>query len=229
MNRQQFLAELNQYLTFFSPQERAAIISEFTEKLDAVGEEGESALIAELGTPMKLAIDFKRHKEAGKTVSFSSINIEVKSDGFMEKYSVETETYESITDPEIIEDVLQYEEIENNDSTATVSRRKSSPKKSVFAIIGSTILSILIAVVFLSIAAAGVMLLAAMCYLLLTGLQSLIYLNDALLLFGGGLVCGGFGLIILWFGLWTTISLISKLFRGAKNGGPTVGEKECEA
>ena len=229
MNRQQFLAELNQYLTFFSPQERAAIISEFTDKLDAVGEEGESALIAELGTPMKLAIDFKRHKEAGKTVSFSSINIEVKSDGFMEKYSVETETYESITAPESIEDVLQYEEIENNDSTAVVSRRKTQPAKNVFAIIGATILSILIAIVFLAIASAGVMLLVAMCYLLLTGLQNLHYLTDALLLFGGGLVCGGFGLIILWFGLWTTISLISKLFRGTKSQVPTAGKKECEA
>jgi len=229
MNRQQFLVELNQYLTFFSPQERAAVIAEFGEKFDAVGAEGESALIMELGSPMKIAIDLKRRKESGEKVSFSSINIEVSSDGFMERYSVETETYESIISPESIEDVLPGEEEEISEPAALVARRKASPVKYAFALIGSTLLSILIAALFLSIAAAGVMLLVAMCYLLLAGLQSLHYVNDALLLFGGGLVLGGAGLLILWFGLWTTISLIASLFRGTKKLGPTSSKKECAA
>jgi len=229
MNRQQFLAELNQYLTFFSPQERAAIIAEFGEKFDAAGPEGETALIIELGTPMKVAIDLKRRKESGEKVTFSSINIEVKSDGFMEKYSVETETYESITSPENIEDALQYGEFEKYDPMTSVTRKTTSPVKHAFAVIGATILSILIAAFFLTIAAAGVMLFVAMCYLLLAGLQSLHSLNDALLLFGGGLVCGGAGLIITWFGLWSAISLISKLFRGTKKLRENAVKKECEA
>ncbi len=227
MNRQQFLAELNQYLTFFSPQERSAIIAEFGEKFDAAGEEGEAALIAELGTPMRIAIDLKRRKESGEKVTFSSVNIEVTSDGFMERYSVETETYESIMAPESIEDVLQYEELEKSNTTTLVTRKKASPVKHVFALIGSTVLSILIAALFLAIAAAGVMLIVAMCYLLLAGLKSLLYANDALLLFGGGLVCGGAGLIIIWFGLWSAISLISALFRGSKKFSSASVEKEC--
>lgn len=227
MNRQQFLAELNQYLTFFSPQERAAVIAEFGEKFDAVGAEGESALIMELGTPMKVAIDLKRRKESGEKVTFSSINIEVSSDGFMERYSVETETYESIMTPESIEEILENDEAERPESAALVTRRKATLVKHAFALIGSTLLSILIAAFFLTIAAAGVILIVATCYLLLAGLRSLLYVNDALLLFGGGLVLGGAGLIILWFGLWSTISLIASLFRGTKKLSTKAYKKEC--
>jgi uncharacterized membrane protein len=229
MNRQQFLAELNQYLTFFSPQERAAVIAEFGEKFDAAGAEGESALIMELGTPMRVAIDLKRRKESGDKVTFSSVNIEVSSDGFMERYSVETETYESMIAPESIEGVLEYEELETPIEAALVSGKKVSPVKHVFALIGSSVLSILIAAFFLTVAAAGVMLIVAMCYLLLAGLRSLLYVNDALLLFGGGLVLGGAGLLITWFGLWSAISLIVSLFRGTKKLSPNASKKECAA
>lgn len=229
MNRQQFLTELTQYLTFFSPADRSAIISEFGEKFDAVGAQGEAALIAELGTPMKCAIDLKRRKESGEKVTFSSVNIEVTSDGFMERYSVETETYESIMSHDSIENVLESEAEDILEPEVLLPRKKASPAKHVFALIGSTLLSILIAALFLSIAAAGVMFIVAMCYLLLAGLQSLHYLNDALLLFGGGLVLGGAGLIIFWFGLWCTISLISSLFRSAGKFGPGPTKKECAA
>ncbi len=72
MNRQQFLAELNQYLTFVTPDERTAIIGVFTEKFDEVGEEGEAALIMDMGTPMSIAIALKRKKESGEFVSEQS-------------------------------------------------------------------------------------------------------------------------------------------------------------
>ncbi|NLV85991.1 MAG: DUF1700 domain-containing protein, partial [Clostridiales bacterium] len=65
MNKNQFLIELNQYLTFLSPAERTEIISSYTAKFDSVSEEGEAALILNLGTPTKIAIDLKRQKESG--------------------------------------------------------------------------------------------------------------------------------------------------------------------
>ena len=66
MNRQQFLAELNQYLTFFSPEERAKILSDYTGKFEAAGEASEAALLLEFGTPMIVAIELKRRKESGE-------------------------------------------------------------------------------------------------------------------------------------------------------------------
>lgn len=66
MSRQQFLAELTQYLTFVTPAEREQIIAVFEEKFDSVGLEGETALLMELGTPMSIAIALKRRKEAGE-------------------------------------------------------------------------------------------------------------------------------------------------------------------
>jgi uncharacterized membrane protein len=68
MSRQQFLAELNQYLTFVTSAEREAIVSAFEQRFDNVGAEGESALIMELGTPMAIAIALKRRKEAGELI-----------------------------------------------------------------------------------------------------------------------------------------------------------------
>lgn len=66
MSRQQFLAELTQYLTFVTPNERDKILAAFEEKFDDVGVEGEATLLMELGTPMSIAIALKRRKEAGE-------------------------------------------------------------------------------------------------------------------------------------------------------------------
>ncbi|MDR0952434.1 MAG: hypothetical protein LBM18_05865 [Oscillospiraceae bacterium] len=68
MSRQQFLAELTQYLSFVTAAERTVIIAAFEEKLDDAGPEGETALMMELGTPMSIAIALKRRKEAGELI-----------------------------------------------------------------------------------------------------------------------------------------------------------------
>lgn len=68
MSRDQFLAELTQYLTFVSPADRSRLVSAFAEKFDSVGTAGEAALIMELGTPMSIAIALKRRKEAGELI-----------------------------------------------------------------------------------------------------------------------------------------------------------------
>ena len=44
MNRQQFLSELNQYLSVFSAAERESVISYYSAKFDAAGADGEAAL-----------------------------------------------------------------------------------------------------------------------------------------------------------------------------------------
>lgn len=245
MNRQQFLAEFNQYLTFFSPEERAKIISAYNEKFDSVGPEGEAALIAELGTPMTSAIDFKRRMEAGIKFTIDTER-EASVDASLSEYSVETETEESLNasedsteatskdapEPPAEESFDKVSEVPVNVSVkeekASFQHKSEQPSRkiNVFAFIGATLLSLVITAVSLAVAAVGGIVLVAMSYLLLTGLKNLLYITDALLLFGGGLVCAGLGLIIIWFAVSTAIGLISKLYRNVLRAG---SDKECDA
>ena len=233
MNRQQFLAELNQYLTFFSPEERAMIITGYNEKFDVAGPECEASVLAELGTPMLAAIDLKRRMEAGEKIDFiSGTACAVPQEEPLSEYSVETETEATLAEPDIqqAETDLSADEVEayveeaptapnKSGSAEHRASKKPSRTKTVFALIGATLLSIVLAALFLVIAAVGAGMLVAMSYLLLTGLKNLVYVTDALMLFGGGLVCGGFGLIIVWFAVWSAIRLISSLYRGACGHG----------
>ena len=97
MNKPQFLAELNQYLTFFTPDERTAIMASYSQRFDEAGEEGEAALFAELGTPMRVAIDLKRRQEAGD--DFSDLFGEAPAAA--PDYSVETETEQTLAQDEL--------------------------------------------------------------------------------------------------------------------------------
>ncbi|MFB0919504.1 MAG: hypothetical protein QMB62_01270 [Oscillospiraceae bacterium] len=233
MNRQQFLAELYQYLTFFSPEEKARVISAYNEKFEAAGPELESALLATFGTPMMTAIDLKRRMESGEKISFGEeTSCEERSDESVSEYSVETETEETLSSEnaeasfEAAEEEALEDSISEPEPPYTAERTKPKGAKFVFAILGASLISLLIAAFFLAIAAIGAGLLVAMCYLMIAGLKSLVYLTDALLLFGGGLVCAGLGLIIIWFAAWSAISLISKLFRSACGAGYSGLDKE---
>ena len=232
MNRQQFLAELNQYLAFFSPEERAKILADYTGKFEAAGEASEAALLLEFGTPMIVAIELKRRKESGEKfadMSEESYSVSAPKDNdLLATYSVETETYESITAEES-EDETKPEMPLKVEIAEDTSAKRTSGTKFALAIVGATLVSLPIALIFIALAAVGVMLVVAMGYLLLTGLKSLYYVTDALFLFAGGLVCGGFGLLIIWFAVWSAISIISKLFRNAISLKPYSDGKERDA
>lgn len=233
MNKQQFLVELSQYLTFFSPEEKARIISAYEEKFTSAGPRSEAALLATLGTPMMTAIDLKRRMESGEKITFGEEEpCEEKPNDELSQYSVETETEETLNNENVeasdepAEEVKPEDLISEPEQAEPPVKKKPRGAKFVFAILGASLISLLIAAFFLVIAAIGAGLLVAMCYLLIAGLKSLVYLTDALLLFGGGLVCAGLGLIIIWFAVWSAISLISKLFRNACGVGVPDSDKE---
>ncbi|MGI5978136.1 MAG: HAAS signaling domain-containing protein [Oscillospiraceae bacterium] len=242
MNRPQFLAELNQYLTFFTPDERTAIMASYAQKFDDAGEEGEAALIAELRTPMRVAIDLKRRQEAGD--DFSDI---FGAAGRAPDYSVETETPESLTDkdpaaeagelrPETPEDAASGTADISADGDKTAQKEASAEdareipakpaaqpvppaaKLSAGRVFGGVLLSILIIAVAVCIAAVGALCLTAAGYFIMAGLKTILVLTDALFLFAGGLVLGGVGLLIVWFAIWAAICLIRKLFCVPENG-----------
>ncbi|MBP8639330.1 MAG: DUF1700 domain-containing protein [Oscillospiraceae bacterium] len=250
MNRQQFLAELSQYLTFFSPEERANVIAAYNEKFDAAGQENEYSLIAELGTPMMTAIDLKRRMESGEKIALAC-EPEATQPEALSEYSVETETEASLVaiaeiqeatpvEAELAEPVTAVSEEASEEAPpkpiiepqqleyTTEPREKNKPSRkiSVAGIIGASLLSLVITAVFLAVAGVGIILLVAMSYLLLTGLKNLLYITDALLLFGGGLLCAGLGLLIIWFAVSSAVSLVSGLFRKALG---IVSVKECDA
>ena len=57
ITRQQYLGELRHYLSFMEPQDLDAVLQEYTARLDAA--EDEAALLAQLDTPMRVAIQLR--------------------------------------------------------------------------------------------------------------------------------------------------------------------------
>ena len=131
MNRQQFLAELNQYLTFFSPEERASIIAAYNERFDTEGPENEFALIAELGTPMMTAIDLKRRMEAGEKIALAC-EPEVPEAEALSEYSVETETEASLDAIAEIQETAPAELDNEAPAVATEEASAKAPTEPVF-------------------------------------------------------------------------------------------------
>lgn len=60
MNKQKYMAELAGLLSFLTEADRSTVISYYERRFEAAGEAGETELIAQLGTPMRLAIDINR-------------------------------------------------------------------------------------------------------------------------------------------------------------------------
>lgn len=56
MNKQRFIAELTQLLSFMEEHDRAEFLRQLNERFDEAGPEGEAELISRLGTPTAMAI-----------------------------------------------------------------------------------------------------------------------------------------------------------------------------
>lgn len=230
MNKNQFLSELTQYLTFLSPTERAEVISGFSTRFDAVGEAGEAALILELGTPMVIAIDLKRQMEAGKKIVEAPAKVPVDEAPPATAELNETEFFDFTEEaaPEkpaeaadAPPDETAAEEI-SEPAAKSCDTKTEAPKRSVLSIIGRSLLSILVGIFCLAFCVVGIYLVVIMGNLVVTGLQNISQTTNALLLFGGGLIAGAMGLLVIWFALWSAISLIVKLFKDSSK------HKECD-
>ena len=65
MNKQRYLAELRRLLVFMNEEDREEAVRRCGEAFDAVGPEGEAALLADMGSPTKMAIGLSRGYEPG--------------------------------------------------------------------------------------------------------------------------------------------------------------------
>lgn len=257
MNKHQFLAELSQYLSFLSAEDRTRVLEAYATRFEALEPEQEFALIAELGSPMRVAIELKRRLEAGERVveepeeeAAPEEDISIPEEDSpteeapageatddetgqeaeeppadeLETYSVETETEEAL-----LSDGLPGEEAAAPmEAPPAPDVMKPSGAKLIFSLIGASLLSLVIAAFFLGLAAVGGGFLVAMSHLMIAGLKNLQYLTNALLLFGGGLASLALGLVIVWFSVWSAISLIRRLFDAARRTGPRYTDKEAK-
>ena len=66
MNKQRYLAELRRLLVFMNDEDREEAVRRCGEAFDAVGPEGEAALIGDMGSPTKMAIGLSRGYEPGR-------------------------------------------------------------------------------------------------------------------------------------------------------------------
>lgn len=257
MNKHQFLAELSQYLSFLSAEDRARVLEAYATRFEALEPEQEFALIAELGSPMRVAIELKRRLEAGERIveggeeppeepvpeedspaaeTLQDIPAEeaiddeaagqeageTPADG-LNVYSVETETEEALlSEEESAEETASVEE------APSANVMKPFGAKLIFALIGASLLSLFIAAFFLGLAAVGGGFLVATSHLMIAGLKNLQYLTNALLLFGGGLAALALGLVIVWFSVWSAISLIQRLFGAVRRTGLRYTDKEAK-
>lgn len=296
MSRDQFLAELTQYLTFVSPADRDKLVSAFVEKFDSVGPSGEASLIMELGTPMSIAIALKRRKEAGELIfseapaeepekdaesrsSEQSVDddgspvasqaegpvFETEAESIPEQPETEPETSPSeipvdrvtVSEAAVIEEAVVEEAAVESPLTENIlagdAEPESSPTDTLIeqiitekaaadeipaissvgsppqiniqktasrkelsapAVIGASLLSVVIAAVMLVLAAAGGYLVVIMANFIFAALQTLSTAADALWMLAIGFIAGALGVLIVWLSLWIAISLIRRLFFG---------------
>ena len=235
MNRQQFLSELNQYLSVFSAAERESVISYYSAKFDAAGADGEAALLLELGTPMMVTIALKRRHEAGLPLVDESEQPQGElSPTPSEEYEMNIESESESSEPEAEEapnpsvtEISSEPEQAHSDEQApgdetepqadpthkdeTQPQAAEPTPRSTGAVVSCVLLSIVTSLLALAIMGVGVYFIAVMGNFLVVALQNLNMLNNALLLFAGGLISGALGIVVVWLGLWSAIRIISKL------------------
>lgn len=121
MSKQQFLVELSQYLTFVSPEDKEKILAYYAKMFEDAGEEGTPALLAELGTPMKLTIELKRRLEAGEDIVPKDEDEETDEE-------TQAETAEEKPVEAAVEDEAQTEVSESAEETQTEAVEEAAPE-----------------------------------------------------------------------------------------------------
>lgn len=291
MSRQQFIAELTQYLTFVTPREKEYIVSALSARFDEAGPQGEASLLMELGTPMSIAIALKRRKESGESICpdapqetpapqqaapvpdapvpeaplEESPQAEAPEETPVPREPVidvpavepppppsaeETLVKELLAEGEVVIEEVIVEEIRAEDPGADRLSTEPTPdapetedemipaisssgaahvlepvapppakKLSPAGAVGASLLSILIALVTLAMAAVGGYCAYAGFTIIMAGLSTMSVITDALWLFAVGFGLTALGMLILWFAIWAAISLIHRLFKGKALAG----------
>jgi len=226
------MAELTKLLGFMSSWDRQAVLSEYAAKFENCSDF--DALLAELGTPTKVAISLagdyvpspppEASAPVAETASPDAPETETPpeesapaadSEPLPEEAEANAEEPAAVivTDPE--EPVTPEPLPATDEAAAPAAPAAQKPRHSVFGIIVSVILGVLIALPFaLAFACLGIPFffggigtIAAAVTVMLRLIPPLGLFSDILLVLGSGLIVSAIGLLLAAFGFWLSFSL----------------------
>ena len=208
INREQYMAELTRLLSFMSSWDRRAAL----EKYDALLKEAEDpeAMMEELGTPTRLAIDLARTyvPTAAPEVTEAEVT-EAEEEEAPEQFALDLEPEKEQPAPE----------------PAVVEKTRGGVLAVYLipAIVIGLPVALVLACIGLAVFAAGAALIAFAVRTALPFIAALSLVSDLLLTVGAALVLCAVGLLLVWLGLWLAITLC-RLWIG---GVIALGRKLC--
>lgn len=200
MNKQSYLAELTKLLGFMSTWDRQAALEKYTRLFDEASDEAE--LIAQLGTPTKLAINLALEYTPTAAPVAEELPEEItgeaaKAEG-VEPYG------EALPVPVAEEEETPYGE-------APAPRPRLRPFGLIVAILFGLVFGVPIAVILICVGipflALGAALAASAVLAVVHTVGLLAMVSDILVFVGAGLVLAALGLFVAWFGLWLSLEL----------------------
>ena len=202
------MAELTRLLGFMSSWDRQDTLKKYDALLSSA--EDPEAMMEELGTPTRLAIELARTYVPSAAPDPAAAAPEDEAEEAPEQFTLDLEPEKKLPEPEPVY-------VEKTRTGALIAYLIPA------IIIGLPVALALICVglPFLAAGAAGIAF-AVMSALAAVGMLSLV--SDILLTLGAALVLCAVGLLLCWFGLWLSITLCRLWIGGAVVG---LGRKLC--
>ena len=200
------MAELTRLLSFMSSWDRRAALEKYNALFDAA--EDPEALMEELGTPTRLAIDLARTYVPTAAPEVTETEV-AEAEEIPEQFALDLEPEKEQPAPEPV-----------------VTEKTRGGVLAVYlipAIVIGLPVALVLACIGLAVLAAGAALIAFGVKTALAFMASLSLVSDVLLVIGAALVLCAVGLLLAWLGLWLAITLC-RLWIG---GIVALGRKLC--
>jgi hypothetical protein len=233
------MQELRSLIYFMRPADKEAALNRFEARFDAVGPEGEAALIQELGSPLKQVVLLERDYRS-KMAAEEELQEPDAPEPPPEAAPLpaeEPQAGSAASVPDMDQDDIPLpdtEEMEPMIVTAQPPRKEPiSAWRKILAILLTvpllplTMLALAVSLVVCAVPlASGAGLGACGVYLIAFGIVVMGYLPDILMLIGAGLAGAAVALVLVWFGLWLLIlgircilNVLRAIYRGVLRGG----------
>ena len=221
MNKQRYIAELAQLLSFMTSADRAETLRRYGDMFDAAGEAGAQALIKRIGSPTAAAVRLSRAYAPGHIVD-EMLPDEMAAEAEAGAGEPQTETLHG-TARFIAMPLDAGEEDGLPEPTVTVERAMPLWAGIPLFILAVVVIALPLAAVVIALlpvlAAPGAAVLVGAWVAFVGGLWCISYIADAVMLFGVAFIILAVGLFVLFAGLWLAVKLITlycRALRGLK-------------
>lgn len=240
MTRQQYIAELHSLLGFMSDEDRQRTIDKYIRMFNKAADEEE--FMARIGTPTRVAIklageyvpstpeqraeeDEERRLFEAQSTLFEGGNVTAQEADAIAAAETESESAEAENAAEEADEIAASEE--EIEEPAGKTRRVRGGVLAVYILLSIVIgfpITIALVLVGLAVAAPGVGIGVAVYNALPQIIAPLSLFSDMALAAGAALIVCSLALMIVWFGLWLSITLAKLWIGGAIFG---LGSKIC--